>query len=89
MASTRHSRTATPCTPSCSATMERDISMHAAFRAELRDLLSTNFSRLPLPRVFVDGSTTSVVLMRCTRTTRPASLPALYQMSSPKDQLLT
>ncbi|KAF0897667.1 hypothetical protein E2562_000385 [Oryza meyeriana var. granulata] len=34
---------------------ERDVSMHAAFRAELRDLLGADFTGSPLPRVFVDG----------------------------------
>uniref|UniRef100_A0A0E0EIH3 Glutaredoxin domain-containing protein n=1 Tax=Oryza meridionalis TaxID=40149 RepID=A0A0E0EIH3_9ORYZ len=35
---------------------ERDVSMHAAFRAELRGLLGDGFAGTPLPRVFVgDG----------------------------------
>ncbi|XP_040382658.1 uncharacterized protein At3g28850-like, partial [Oryza brachyantha] len=34
---------------------ERDVSMHAAFRAELGDLLGGGGGGPPLPRVFVDG----------------------------------
>ncbi|PWZ45783.1 Uncharacterized protein Zm00014a_023778 [Zea mays] len=34
---------------------ERDVSMHAAFRSELRDLLGAGFEGPALPRVFVDG----------------------------------
>ncbi|XP_062191196.1 uncharacterized protein At5g39865-like [Phragmites australis] len=34
---------------------ERDVSMHAAFKSELRDLLGADFAGAVLPRVFVDG----------------------------------
>ncbi|XP_062196427.1 uncharacterized protein At5g39865-like [Phragmites australis] len=34
---------------------ERDVSMHAAFKSELRDLLGADFVGPVLPRVFVDG----------------------------------
>uniref|UniRef100_A0A0E0LRS0 Glutaredoxin domain-containing protein n=1 Tax=Oryza punctata TaxID=4537 RepID=A0A0E0LRS0_ORYPU len=34
---------------------ERDVSIHAAFRSELRDLLGDAFTGSPLPSVFVDG----------------------------------
>ncbi|KAG8066437.1 hypothetical protein GUJ93_ZPchr0004g39861 [Zizania palustris] len=34
---------------------ERDVSMHAVFRAELGDLLGPGFACAALPRVFVDG----------------------------------
>ena len=34
---------------------ERDVSMHAVFKAELADLLGPGFAGAALPRVFVDG----------------------------------
>ena len=34
---------------------ERDVSMHAVFKAELAELLGPGFAGAALPRVFVDG----------------------------------